>query len=128
MKLHLCFAGIMLLVVIAPTTAAETETERVKQTQGLFQPLPRDMATPEAPITPQRVDLGRLLFFDSRLTVDADVSCASCLNQHATERTGYPSRSVSGSDRIRAMPRQSSMPGSISSFTGAATGTALRIR
>src|SRR5215471_9382946 len=85
MKLHLCFAGIMLLVVIAPTTAAETETERLKQAQGLFQPLPRDMATPEAPITPQRVDLGRLLFFDPRLTVDADVSCSSC---HQPARNG----------------------------------------
>ena len=58
MKVHLCFAGIALLVVVAPTTAAETETERLKQAQGLFQPLPRDMARPDAPITPQRVDLG----------------------------------------------------------------------
>ena len=48
MKLPFCFAGIALLVVVAPATAAETETERLKQAQGLFQPLPRDMATPEA--------------------------------------------------------------------------------
>ena len=75
MKLHHCFAGIALLVVVAPATAAESEAERLKQAQGLFQPLPRDMATPDAPITPQRVDLGRLLFFDPRLTVDADLSC-----------------------------------------------------
>src|SRR5215472_14569760 len=128
MNVHLGFAGIALLVVIAPATAAETETERLKQAQGLFQPLPRDMATPEAPIAPQRVDLGRLLFFDPRLTVDADLGCSVAINQRATERTGCPSRSVSGSDRIRAMPRQSSMPGSISSFTGAATVTASRIR
>ena len=74
MKPHLCFAGIALLVVVAPATAAETETERLKQVQGLFQPLPRDMAMPDAPITPERVDLGRLLFFDPRLTVDADLS------------------------------------------------------
>jgi len=78
MKLPFCFAGIALLVVVVPATAAESEAERLKQAQGLFQPLPRDMATPEAPITPQRVDLGRLLFFDPRLTVDADVSCSSC--------------------------------------------------
>ena len=78
MKLPFCFAGIALLVVVAPATAAETETERLKQAQGLFQPLPRDMAVPDTPITPERVDLGRLLFFDPRLTVDADVSCSSC--------------------------------------------------
>src|SRR5262245_53873757 len=48
MKLHLFFAGIALLVVVAPATAAETETERLEQAQGLFQPLPRDMATGRA--------------------------------------------------------------------------------
>src|SRR5215467_14762083 len=32
------------------------------------------------------------------------------INQRATERTGCQSRSASGSGRIRAMPRQSSMP------------------
>jgi len=65
MKLHLCFAGIALLVVVAPATAADTERERLKQAQELFQPLPRDMMR-DAPITPERVDLGRLLFFDPR--------------------------------------------------------------
>jgi hypothetical protein len=69
MKVYLCFAGIALLVVVAPVTAAETETERLEQAQGLFQPL-------------------------------------VAINQHATERTAYPSRSASGSDRIRAMPRR----------------------
>jgi cytochrome c peroxidase len=123
MKLHPCFAGIALLVIVAPAAAVETETERLKQAQGLFQPLPQDMAMPDAPITPQRVELGRLLFFDPRLTVDADVSCSSC---HQPARHGTDG--LSDSDRIRAMPQQSSMPGSISSFTGAATVTASRIR
>ena len=50
MKVHLCFAGIVLLGVVAPAAAAESEADRLKQAQGLFQPLPRDMATPEAPI------------------------------------------------------------------------------
>jgi hypothetical protein len=31
MKLHLRFAGIALLLVVAPATAAETETERLKR-------------------------------------------------------------------------------------------------
>jgi cytochrome c peroxidase len=62
MKVHLCFAGIVLLGVVAPATAAESEAERLKQAQGLFQPLPQDMATPEAPITLQRVDLGGCSF------------------------------------------------------------------
>jgi cytochrome c peroxidase len=36
------------------------------------------MATPEFPITPSRVELGRKLFFDPRISVDGTVSCARC--------------------------------------------------
>src|SRR5215468_1048170 len=102
MKLHLCFAGIALLVVGAPVTAVETETERLKQVQELFQPLPRDMAMPDAPITPERADLGRLLFFDPRLTVDADVSCSSC---HQPGRYGADGLSKSIGVKQRPHPR-----------------------
>src|SRR6266567_5329562 len=102
MKLHLCFAGIALLVVVAPATAAETEMERLKRARELFQPLPQDMAMPDAPITPQRVDLGRLLFFDPRLTVDADVSCSSC---HQPARYGTDGLPKSIGVKQRLHPR-----------------------
>lgn len=48
------------------------------QAQQVFQPLPKDMATPEYPITPERVELGRTLFFDPRASVDGTASCARC--------------------------------------------------
>lgn len=44
-------------------------------------PLPRVPA--DNPMTPEKVELGRLLFFDSRLSGDGTVSCASC---HQPER------------------------------------------
>jgi len=128
MKLHLFFAGIALLLIVAPASAAESETERLKQAQGLFQSLPQDMATPEAPTTPQRVDLGRLLFFDPRLTVDADLSCSSC---HQPARHGTDGLPKSIGVRQRPHPRHAPTvlnAGLISSFTGAATVTASRIR
>src|SRR5262249_27154086 len=113
MKLHHCFAGIALLLIVAPATAAEGEAERLKQAQGLFQPLPRDMATPQAPITSQRVDLGRLLFFDPRLTVDADVSCSSC-HQPARHGTDGLPKSVD----VRQRPNQRHAPSVLNdSFT-----------
>jgi cytochrome c peroxidase len=40
--------------------------------------LPKDMATAEFPITSERVELGRSLFFDPRLTIDSNMSCSSC--------------------------------------------------
>ena len=50
----------------------------MKQVQGIFQPLPKDLATSEFPISRERVELGRMLFFDPRLTIDGNVSCSSC--------------------------------------------------
>jgi cytochrome c peroxidase len=37
-----------------------------------------DVASAEFPITRERVELGRSLFFDPRLTVDGNMSCSSC--------------------------------------------------
>jgi cytochrome c peroxidase len=35
-------------------------------------------APPDNPITPEKVELGKLLFFDTRLSGDASVACATC--------------------------------------------------
>src|SRR5258708_33170755 len=67
-----------LLAISLVTTRAEDDAALLKRAQELFQPLPKDMATPESLITKERVDLGRMLFFDPRLTVDSNMSCASC--------------------------------------------------
>ena len=48
------------------------------QAQAIFKPLPKDMATAEYPIAPERVKLGRLLFFDPRMSLDGTVSCSRC--------------------------------------------------
>jgi cytochrome c peroxidase len=46
--------------------------------QQLFKPLPADAATAERPVTPERVALGRVLFFENRVSTDGRVSCAAC--------------------------------------------------
>jgi len=77
-KLYLYMAGIWASFTVLLATAAAQDAELLKQAQELFQPLPKDMATAEFPITRERVELGRALFFDPRLTVDANMSCSSC--------------------------------------------------
>lgn len=54
---------------------AKTLLERAK---GVFAPLPKDMATEQYPITPERVSLGKSLFFDPRLSLDGTVACQNC--------------------------------------------------
>jgi cytochrome c peroxidase len=101
-KLNLCVAGIALLVAIPPATSAATDAERLKQAQELFQPLPPDMATPDSPTTPERVELGRKLFFDPRMTIDSNVSCASC---HQPARYGTDGLAKAMGVKERPHPR-----------------------
>src|SRR5712672_4753952 len=62
----------------AAARAADIDADLLNHARSNFQPLPKDMATPEFPITPSRVELGRKLFFDPRISVDGTVSCARC--------------------------------------------------
>ena len=62
----------------AAARAADVDADLLNNARRNFQPLPKDMATPEFPITPSRVELGWKLFFDPRISVDGTVSCARC--------------------------------------------------
>lgn len=68
-----------LVLAWAPAWAGASDDEALlKQAQEVFKPLPKDMGTAEFPITPDRVKLGRLLFFDPRISLDGTVSCSKC--------------------------------------------------
>ena len=75
---------IMCLVVFAITglvarfAFASDDADLLKDAKSFFQPLPKDMATAEFPVTPERVRLGRALFFDPRISADGTVSCSRC--------------------------------------------------
>ena len=52
----------------------------------LYMPVPEDN-----PITPEKIEVGRRLFFDRRLSRDSSVSCSSC---HDPERAFSDGRAV----------------------------------
>lgn len=43
-----------------------------------YQPLPKVMASKDNPLTPEKIALGRMLYFDKRLSKNHDISCNSC--------------------------------------------------
>ena len=45
-----------------------------------FQPLPEQMVSEQNPITPEKIDLGRKLFYETRLSKSRRISCNSCHN------------------------------------------------
>ena len=57
-----------------------------------FQPLPSTYETSADPLADTRVELGRMLFFDPRLSASKTISCASC---HDLERYGVDRKRVS---------------------------------
>lgn len=67
----LCF---VLLPLAVP--APDSEPAAIK----LFQPLPSSFASAKNPATQAKVDLGRALYYDTRLSRANDISCNSCHN------------------------------------------------
>lgn len=61
--------------VVADDAREQALMERARQ---LFKPLPHDAGTPERPLTPEKVALGKALFFEPRVSADGTVSCSKC--------------------------------------------------
>jgi cytochrome c peroxidase len=77
-RLYLYTVGIPASFALLLTAAAADDAAMLKQAQEIFRPLPKDTASAETPAMRELVELGRPLFFDPRLTVDANMSCSSC--------------------------------------------------
>jgi cytochrome c peroxidase len=60
--------------------AQDQDALLLQQARALFKKLPTDFADTQHPITPERVELGKALFFDPRWSVDRNVGCATCHN------------------------------------------------
>ncbi len=68
-----------LIVCFAGSSLAESgEEELLKQAKQIFGPLPQVMLSEKNPITPEKVKLGKILFYETRISVDGTVSCVRC--------------------------------------------------
>lgn len=88
------------LAITAPVVADDVSL--LKQAQEIFQPLPKDGSASRTQAMRDRIALGRLLFFDPRITVDGSVSCATC---HSPALYGADGLSKSIGVRQRQHPR-----------------------
>ena len=57
---------------------ASGDEELLKQAKQSFGPLPQVMTSEKDPVTPEKVSLGKILFYETRISVDGTVSCARC--------------------------------------------------
>jgi cytochrome c peroxidase len=68
------------LLALATTAAATSDAELLKQAQALFKPLPKVMASRDHPVDAARVELGKMLYYEPRLSKSNVLSCNSCHN------------------------------------------------
>jgi len=77
---------------------------QVKQAAALFGPLPEAATTPDNPLSEAKIDLGRLLYYDARLSKNHDISCNSC---HPLDRFGVDGEPTSPGHRGQRGDRNS---------------------
>jgi cytochrome c peroxidase len=77
----------------------DTDKALLERAQQLFKPLPKDAGTEQYPVTPERVALGRALFFEPRVSTDGVMSCAKC-HQPTLYGTDALPRSIGNSGKI----------------------------
>ncbi len=98
---YLLVAGSIALSVASPAIAAD-DAALLREAQQIFQPLPKYMSDPGTTLAKEQIALGRLLFFDPRITADSDVSCATC---HQPALYGTDGRPTSIGVKQRLHPR-----------------------
>jgi cytochrome c peroxidase len=75
-----------LLVAPACSTGAEPDAAALaKQAAAIFGPLPASAPNAANPSSQAKIDLGRMLYYDARLSKNHDISCNSC---HQLDRYG----------------------------------------
>jgi cytochrome c peroxidase len=84
---------------------------------AMFAPLPKAMESPDNPITEAKVDLGRALYYDKRLSRDNSISCNDChdLARYGAD-TGNVSEGVGGKLGGRNSPTVYNAAGHIAQF------------
>ena len=76
----LCLIGVI-MSLLAPTQSlfsASDDDALLGQAKQFFGPLPQQMQSEQNPLTPEKVALGKILFYETRVSVDGTVSCARC--------------------------------------------------
>jgi cytochrome c peroxidase len=66
--------------MVSVMAADDADKALLERAQAIFKPLPADAGTPERPLTPERVELGRALFWETRVSTDGKGSCGGCHN------------------------------------------------
>src|SRR5580698_3417554 len=89
MRTWLIFALLLLASISRTSTAAEPEHSGDWQ-WNLPKCFPQPYVPPDNPMSAAKVELGRYLFYDTRMSVNGKASCATCHKQELAFTDGRP--------------------------------------
>src|SRR5579864_5626930 len=87
--------ALLFTLVLIPVTYLLSASGKVQvnaEALKLFAPLPAVMSSPDNPVTDAKVTLGRILYYDPRLSASQKISCNTC---HPLDAYGAESKPVS---------------------------------
>ena len=105
-----CLVPLALAVLLAlgcsaeEPAATEPEDELLARANLVFKPLPTEAPSAENPVTEAKIELGKRLYFDQRLSKSGKLSCDSC---HSLESHGVDNLATSPGDRGKRGDRNS---------------------
>ena len=76
--------GVKVIVIVSILSFAvmslgsSGDEDLLKQAKQIFGPLPQVIVSEKNPVTPEKVKLGKMLFYETRISVDGTVSCSRC--------------------------------------------------
>jgi cytochrome c peroxidase len=73
-----CFFFIMTVFLLTLSSVGRGGEALLSQARQIFGSLPQVIVSEKNPVTPEKVNLGKILFYETRISVDGTVSCARC--------------------------------------------------
>lgn len=101
----LTVSALCTVAIVGVVGAADTDKELLERARGLFKPLPDTARVDDYPHSQARIDLGKALFFETRVSTDGRTSCATC---HSPSFHGADSLAFSVGIHGKKLPRNAS--------------------
>lgn len=79
-RIVLTVTALYSIAIVGLVNAEDTDKALLKRAQALFSPLPDTLRVDDYPHSAARVELGKTLFFETRVSTDGRMSCAACHN------------------------------------------------
>ena len=97
-------AVVLLLTAVGCNRNAEVSQTIDPAALKMFAPLPAEVPPPSGSLNGQQIDLGRMLFYEARLSTDQKISCNSC---HGLDEYGVDGEPTSGGHKGQKGSRNS---------------------